>query len=88
MIFFLIFAIAFGVTFLILPTIRYVALKLAVIDKKSARKIHTRIVTRFGGLGIYFGFIFAMLSLFLVRFGVEGMDGGYGIHHDSYLGDV
>jgi len=74
MVFFLIFAIACGVTFLITPTIRYVALKLAVIDKKSVRKIHTRIVTRFGGLGIYFGFIFAMLSLFLVKFGMKGVD--------------
>ena len=74
MIFFLIFAIALGVTFLITPTIRYVALKMAVIDKRNARKIHTRIVTRFGGLGIYFGFIFAMLSLFLVKFGIKGMD--------------
>ncbi|MFH1309494.1 MAG: MraY family glycosyltransferase [Candidatus Omnitrophota bacterium] len=66
-----IFMIACGITFLITPTIRYMALKFSVIDRRNARKIHTRIVTRFGGIGIYIGFIFAILSLFLMQFGVN-----------------
>jgi UDP-GlcNAc:undecaprenyl-phosphate GlcNAc-1-phosphate transferase len=74
MIHFLIFAIACGVTFMITPTIRYVGLKFLVIDKKNTRKVHTRIVTRFGGIGIYVGFIFALLTLFTVRFGFGNLD--------------
>ncbi|NQT32499.1 MAG: undecaprenyl/decaprenyl-phosphate alpha-N-acetylglucosaminyl 1-phosphate transferase [Candidatus Omnitrophica bacterium] len=74
MTYFLVFAIACGITFLITPTIRYVGLKFSVIDKKNTRKIHTKIVTRFGGLGIYIGFIFALLTLFTVRFGFGNLE--------------
>ncbi|MFH1305483.1 MAG: MraY family glycosyltransferase [Candidatus Omnitrophota bacterium] len=69
-----IFAVATAIAFLITPTIRFLALKFSVIDRKNGRKVHTRIVTRFGGLGIYLGFIFAMLMVFLMRFGPENMD--------------
>ena len=69
-----IFAVACAIAFLVTPTIRYLALKFSVIDRKNSRKVHTRIVTRFGGLGIYLGFIFAMLTVFLMRFGPKNMD--------------
>lgn len=64
----LIFAIATVVTFLITPTIRYFSLKLLIVDRRSNRKLHNRIVTRFGGLAIYIGFLFAMVYVFTSSF--------------------
>lgn len=61
----LIFAVAAVVTALITPTIRYFGLKFSIIDHRSKRKLHNRVVTRFGGLAIYFGFIFAMAIAFI-----------------------
>jgi len=61
----LVFAIAAVVTSLVIPTIRYFALKFAIVDRRSKRKLHNRIVTRFGGIGIYIGFIFAMANAFI-----------------------
>lgn len=61
----LVFLIAMVVTALIVPAIRYLALKLLIIDHKGRRKQHNRIVTRFGGLAIYIGFMFAMLYVFI-----------------------
>jgi UDP-GlcNAc:undecaprenyl-phosphate/decaprenyl-phosphate GlcNAc-1-phosphate transferase len=53
------------VTSLVIPIIRYFALKLAIVDQRSKRKLHNRIITRFGGLGIYIGFVFAMANAFI-----------------------
>lgn len=60
----LIFAIAAVVTFLITPTIRYFALKFSLVDRRNNRKPHNRVITRFGGLAIYIGFVFAMIYVF------------------------
>lgn len=74
MIYFFVFSFSCAITFLITPTIRYIALKFSVIDKKDKRKIHSKIVTRFGGVGIYLGVVFAFLTLFSVKFGFENFD--------------
>jgi len=72
----LIFAIAGSITFLITPTIRYFALRFSIIDRKGGRKVHNKVVTRFGGVAIYVGFLFAMLTIFLTELGLEGLDFG------------
>ena len=74
MIYLLIFCIAAAVALLVTPTIRYVALKLELIDQKSKRKVHNRIITRFGGLAIYIGFIFSMATVFVLNAQSENMD--------------
>lgn len=67
------FVLSAVVTAITIPTIRYFALKLAIVDQRNKRKIHNRIVTRFGGLAIYIGFIFAMINalLFSSRIGQQ-----------------
>ncbi|MFC1668646.1 glycosyltransferase family 4 protein [Chlamydiota bacterium] len=72
--YFLIFAIACAITFLITPTIRFFALRFSLIDRRSTRKIHTRIVTRFGGFAIYIGVFFAILAGFYANLGLEKPD--------------
>lgn len=60
--YFLIFATACAITFLITPSIRYFALRYSIMDRKGARKVHEKVVTRFGGLAIYLGFLYAMVT--------------------------
>lgn len=57
MIYFFIFAVSFIIVYLITPNIRYAALRFYVIDKKNHRKIHNKVITKLGGLAIYFGFL-------------------------------
>lgn len=73
----LIFAIAGVITYLVVPSIRHVGLRLSIIDKRSARKVHSRVVTRFGGLAIYLGFIFAIGAAFVLGFDVACPDMRY-----------
>ena len=72
--YFLIFALAVAITFLITPSVRYFALRFSIIDRKGTRKIHNKVITRFGGLAIYIGFTFAMLAVFSMGFGLEKTD--------------
>lgn len=62
----LIFAIALVMTYLIVPSIRYSALRFSLVDRKSARKVHSKVVTRFGGFAMYIGFIFAIGAVFVL----------------------
>lgn len=68
------FVLSAVVTVIVIPTIRYFALKLTIVDQRSKRKIHNRIVTRFGGLAIYAGFIFAMINVFLFNSRIDQQD--------------
>jgi UDP-GlcNAc:undecaprenyl-phosphate/decaprenyl-phosphate GlcNAc-1-phosphate transferase len=72
--YYLIFAIACAITFLITPSIRYFALRYSVIDRKGERKVHDKVVTRFGGLAIYLGFIYAMITAFYTESSLIGAD--------------
>jgi len=74
MIYLLIFLIAAAVALLVTPTIRAVALKLELVDMRSKRKVHNRIITRFGGLAIYIGFVFAMATVFVLNAQAENLD--------------
>jgi len=57
MVYFFIFIVSFIAVYLSTPSIRYVALRFAVLDKTNQRKIHTKVVAKLGGLAIYFGFL-------------------------------
>lgn len=68
MIYFLLFMVAFFVAFLVTPSIRMIALRFYVVDKKNARKIHNKVVTKMGGAAIYAGFLLALTVAFLFEF--------------------
>jgi UDP-GlcNAc:undecaprenyl-phosphate/decaprenyl-phosphate GlcNAc-1-phosphate transferase len=63
----LVFATACAITFLVSPIVRFFALKFSILDRKGERSVHNRVITRFGGLGIYAGFVFAMLLAYVMR---------------------
>ncbi len=48
------------VTFLIVPYIRKLAIKLEIIAHQNERTIHTGLVPRIGGVALYLGFLFGM----------------------------
>ena len=74
MVYFIIFASAYMVTFLVTPFIRYFALRLSLIDKRGQRKIHTKVITRFGGVAIYAGFIFPLILLIFLKRNIATWD--------------
>jgi len=57
-------ALAFGTTYLITPLVKKLALKIGAIDHPDDRKVHLEPIPRLGGLGIWAGFIIAVLSAF------------------------
>ena len=72
--YFLIFATACAITFLVTPSIRYFALRYSIIDRKGGRKIHDKVVTRFGGFAIYLGFVYAMITAFYTEPSIGGVN--------------
>jgi len=64
--YFIIFAVAFIIAYLITPNIRYLALKFYAIDKVNKRKIHNKIITKLGGLAIYFGFLGGLFCIVIL----------------------
>lgn len=73
----LVFAIGTAVTFLIVPSIRYFALRFSIIDRSGPRKVHSKVVTRFGGFAMYIGFIFAIAIAFILGFDIARADMRY-----------
>jgi UDP-GlcNAc:undecaprenyl-phosphate/decaprenyl-phosphate GlcNAc-1-phosphate transferase len=55
------FGIAFLITFLAIPVIIRVALEKKLVDMPDARKVHKLPIPSLGGIGIYAGFLVAML---------------------------
>ncbi|MBL7726068.1 MAG: undecaprenyl/decaprenyl-phosphate alpha-N-acetylglucosaminyl 1-phosphate transferase [Dinghuibacter sp.] len=55
------FGIAFLITFLAIPVIIRVALEKKLVDVPDARKVHKTPIPSLGGIGIYAGFLVAML---------------------------
>lgn len=45
------------------PLVKKFAIKVGAVDVPNARKVHTRIMPRMGGLGIYAAFVLALLAL-------------------------
>ncbi|MCE5259974.1 MAG: undecaprenyl/decaprenyl-phosphate alpha-N-acetylglucosaminyl 1-phosphate transferase [Chloroflexi bacterium] len=64
------FALAVGVT----PVVRWLAVKLGIVDKPSARKIHSHPIPLLGGVAIYLAFIIALV-LFGERFYIRELVG-------------
>jgi len=64
--YFLIFSVSFIIVFLITPNIRYLALKFYAIDKVNKRKIHSKVITKLGGLAIYLGFLGGLFCLVIL----------------------
>ena len=55
------FVIAAGVALLVTPGVIFLAKKTGAMDAPDPRKVHKRPVPRIGGLGIYLGFLAAMI---------------------------
>ncbi|MDD5617549.1 MAG: MraY family glycosyltransferase, partial [Candidatus Omnitrophica bacterium] len=70
MLYLLIIIVSFMVVYLSIPNIRYVALRFFVIDKKNDRKIHNKLITKMGGLGIYLGFIAGLAIITIFDLGI------------------
>lgn len=55
--------VSLGLALLLTPQVKKFAFKVGAVDVPNARKVHTKVMPRLGGLGIYLAFI---LTLFLV----------------------
>ena len=58
------FAIALLIALMMTPWVKKLAFKVGAIDKPNARKVHTRIMPRLGGLAIYAAFVVGFLLLY------------------------
>ncbi len=65
-IYLLTFFLALIVTYLATPVVEIVATKLEALDHPSERKLHTEPIPHLGGLAIYFGFIVAVGTAFIL----------------------
>ncbi len=59
----IIFALSFFLSFLFTPLIRFLSLKLGVVDEPNERKLHTRPTPRLGGIGIYLAYFLALICV-------------------------
>lgn len=55
--------IAFLVSFLLTPVVMKIGIRIGAVDKPNERKVHTRIITRIGGVAIFGGFMVASLLM-------------------------
>jgi UDP-GlcNAc:undecaprenyl-phosphate GlcNAc-1-phosphate transferase len=67
------FAIALIVSYVLTPGVKTLAIKVGAIDKPNARKVHTHVIPRLGGLAIYIGFMAAVLFSMPVRHDLLGL---------------
>lgn len=56
------FVIALIVSYALTPSVKKLAIKVGAIDRPNARKVHTHVIPRLGGLAIYIGFISAVIG--------------------------
>lgn len=68
MIYFLLTIVAFFVTFLVTPSIRFVALRFDIVDRKNQRKVHNKVITKLGGIAIYAGIVVSIMVAILLEF--------------------
>ena len=64
------FAVALIVSFAIMPLVILLANKTGALDAPNARKVHKKPIPRIGGLGIYAGFMAAIIFV-AVKFGLD-----------------
>lgn len=55
------FLIALIVAYALTPSVKKLAIKVGAVDRPNARKVHTHVIPRLGGLAIYIGFMAAVL---------------------------
>ena len=65
------FAAALIVALVVMPAVIFLAKKTGAMDAPNARKVHKKPVPRIGGLGIYAGFMAAIIFIAL-KFGLDG----------------
>ena len=64
------FAVALIVSFLVMPFVILLARRTGAMDAPNARKVHKKPVPRIGGLGIYAGFMAAIIFV-AIKFGLN-----------------
>ncbi|AHM68270.1 MULTISPECIES: glycosyltransferase family 4 protein [Paenibacillus] len=57
------FIMALGLALLLTPLVKRFAVKVGAVDVPNARKVHTRIMPRLGGLGIFLAFLLSLLAM-------------------------
>ena len=57
LVYFVPFFIALIVAYALTPSVKKLAIKVGAVDRPNARKVHTHIIPRLGGLAIYIGFL-------------------------------
>ncbi len=68
-----VFAVSLILTLLLSPVARKIALMVGAVDRPSRRKIHKKIISRFGGLSIYISFLIAVVLGLMIAgsFGIK-----------------
>ncbi|MBP2001796.1 UDP-GlcNAc:undecaprenyl-phosphate GlcNAc-1-phosphate transferase [Paenibacillus shirakamiensis] len=57
------FVVSLGLAFGLTPLVKRFAIKMGVVDVPNARKVHTRVMPRMGGLGIYLSFVIGLFAI-------------------------
>ncbi|MBE8952954.1 MAG: undecaprenyl/decaprenyl-phosphate alpha-N-acetylglucosaminyl 1-phosphate transferase [Quinella sp. 1Q7] len=70
-IYFWAFAVALLVSMVVMPAVILLAQRTGAMDAPNARKVHKKPIPRIGGLGIYAGFMAAIIFV-AVKFGLDG----------------
>ena len=65
------FAVALIVSLVLMPAVILLANKTGAMDAPNARKVHKKPIPRIGGLGIYAGFMAAIIFV-AIKFGLDG----------------
>lgn len=58
------FIVSLGLALGLTPLVKKFAVKVGAVDVPNARKVHTRIMPRLGGLGIFLSFVIAFFCFF------------------------
>lgn len=57
------FVVSLALALLLTPLVKKFAVKVGAMDVPDARKVHTRIMPRLGGLGIYLAFVIGLIAV-------------------------
>ena len=88
-VYFIAFIVALGVTYLVTPSVKRLAIRWGAVDKPDARKVHKGIIPRLGGLAIYAGFIASVLARVHLTWELVGLlTGGTAILLLGVLDDI
>ncbi len=82
----IVFAVAFIVTYLMVPVSKQIAWRLGAIDYPSNRRVNRAPIPRCGGIALYVGLIAACFTIFIgVRFGGWEFHDLYVLNNVNYL---